>query len=91
MKVTKRQLRRIIKEERAKLNELGEDIPMLPENELEYAVDEFVEAAVKVGMTADQAENAIMSIVRRVLDDSSLAGGDLDRSRYIDMTDPREL
>ena len=91
MKITKRQLRRIIKEERAKLNEIGEDIPMLPENELEYAVDDFVEAAVKVGMTADQAEDAIMSIVRRVLDDSSLDDGELDRSRYIDLTDPREM
>ena len=79
MKVTKNQLRRIIKEERAKLlSEASNDLL-----DLEFAIDEFVSSRVADGETdASVIHRAIVYVADKVLKDASLADGVIDKSRY---------
>ena len=83
MKVTKRQLRKIIKEEKSKL--LREDAGALDSAraELEFALDEFIEANVLAGVTDAQAVRYdAMSILDNLMSDHWAKTGDPDLSRY---------
>ena len=83
MRVTKRQLKRIIREEKQKL--LREDAGALDSAraELEFALDEFIEANVLAGVTDAQAVRYdAMGILDKLIDDHWARTGKPDLSRY---------
>lgn len=80
MKITKRQLKRIIKEERRRL--IREMHGMDTLNSLEFAISEYVQARVTEGETDP---SAIYREIVRVVDDylaDADFGGAIDSSRY---------
>ena len=85
MKVSKRQLKRIIREEKRQvLKEYGIRRPMTTEaDELEFALDEYIKARVSMGET-DQVR--IQDEIRAILDtlwaDVGMEYGQIDTSRY---------
>ena len=83
MKITKRQLRRIIKEEKAKLFEQGEFLQVEAASALEFAMDEYAQARAQQGM-ADGGilREEIETILNRWLSDVSLHTGEMDTSRW---------
>lgn len=100
MKITKKQLKRIIKEERAKilkeerakaLNErkyrhpkTGEDLFLM----LNDAIDKLLDQGMDTGELAAE----LRGLADDVEDSRSFADpGAEDKSKFIDMTDPREL
>ena len=83
MKITRKQLRRIIKEE--KQNILREDAGALDSAraELEFALDEFIEANVLAGVKDAQAvRHDAMGILDKLIDDHWARTGEPDLSRY---------
>ena len=83
MKITKNQLRRIIKEEKQKI--LREDAGALDSAraELEFALDEFIEANVLAGVKDAQAVRYdAMRILDALIDDHWSRTGEPDLSRY---------
>tara|TARA_Y100000310_G_scaffold340050_1_gene434593 strand:- start:12 stop:299 length:288 start_codon:yes stop_codon:yes gene_type:complete len=75
MKITKRQLKRIIKEEKAKLRE-GKSVAALEEN-LFNALDEWVQAVDEQmggGIPSQQLKGEVMSFVDGYFEDTDYAG-----------------
>ena len=89
MKITKRHLRRIIREEKRKiLKEQATHAPGEAEGELEFAIDEYIRARSSEGITdPSQVHREVVSILDRMIDDADL-GGEIDASRYITLRDP---
>ena len=86
MKITKRQLKRLIKEEKQKL--LKEVDTINAKNELEIVIDEYIKARVMDGVTdPSQVHREVVSVLDRMIDDADL-GGEIDASRYITLRDP---
>ena len=91
MKITKRQLRRIIKEEKQKLLREAFDGPFSRKaaDDLAFAMDEFIESRVKEGEEdASQLHREIVEIADSMLADAELSDGSIDASRYITLRDP---
>ena len=83
MKITKNQLRRIIKEERAKLLKESRRPSTPAADNLEFAMDEYIKARALDGETDQmniQAE--IQGIMDSLWDDVSMQYGQIDTSRY---------
>jgi hypothetical protein len=91
MKITKRQLRRIIREEKARLNE--EEDPnvvkakatnkLATEGALEFALDEYGKARANQDyMTARDLENEVTMVLEKWLADVTLSDGQIDTSRW---------
>jgi len=80
MKVTKRQLKRIIREEKRRL--INEMHGMDTKNALEFAISEYVQARVTEGQTDPSAiHREILQVADEYLADADL-GGAIDTSRY---------
>ena len=78
MKITKRQLRRIIKEEKRKLLREGSSAYM----DLQFALDEYIAARVAEGETDPSAiHREIIDVADNLLADAELDGA-IDTSRY---------
>jgi hypothetical protein len=95
MKITKRQLRRIIKEERAKLiaeqqgyrhPDTGEDMLKM----LSDIVDELMETDIDLKYLANEI-HGLAQDVEEIERQRAVKTGPGGGSRFIDMTDPREL
>ena len=87
MKITKRQLRRIIKEEKRKL--LSEVDTINAKNELELVMDEYIKARVMDGETdSSRLHREIVGIADSLLADAELGDGNIDTSRYVTLRDP---
>jgi hypothetical protein len=85
MKITKRQLRRIIKEEKQKLlKEYGIRRPMTTEADaLEFALDEYIKARVTIGENNQQRiQDEIQAIIDQLWNDVGMQYGEIDRTRY---------
>ena len=79
MKITKRQLKRIIKEEKQRL--LQEAAP--PAGALEFALDEYGKLRMnQEPLTARDLENEVTMILEKWLDDVTLPDGQVDTSRW---------
>ena len=85
MKITKRQLKRIIKEEREKLlKEYGIRRPMTAEaDNLEFALDEYIKERVLIGENNQQRINdEIQAVLDALWNDIEMKYGEIDRSRW---------
>jgi len=83
MKITKRQLRRIIKEEKQRL--LQEAYSVVPQSAgaLEFALDEYGKLRMnQEPLTARDLENEVTMILKKWLDDVTLGDGQVDTSRW---------
>ncbi len=83
MKITKRQLRRIIKEEKARLlNEFRR--PQTTEaDELEFALDEYIKARVAAGESDQQRiSEEIRAVMDQLWADVGMEYGKIDQSRW---------
>ena len=79
MKVTKRQLQRIIKEEKAKLNE---NARREARQNFEFAADDLIAAYIKDGINDPSGiHRAMVDIIDNLIADASL-DGEIDSSRY---------
>jgi hypothetical protein len=78
MKITKRQLRRIIKEEKQLLQEAAPSA-----GALEFALDEYGKLRMnQEPLTARDLENEVTMILEKWLDDVTLDNGQVDTSRW---------
>ena len=86
MKITKRQLRRIIKEEKQRLlQEAAGSMQTVADNAgaLEFALDEYGKLRMnQEPLTARDLENEVTMILDKWLDDVSLPDGQVDTSRW---------
>ena len=81
VKITKRQLRRIIKEEKQRL--LQEQEAGSPAGALEFALDEYGKLRMnQEPLTARDLENEVTMILDGWLDDVTLSDGQVDTSRW---------
>jgi hypothetical protein len=92
MKITKRNLRRIIKEEKVKLLSEQQDPNVVKakasnklatDGALEFALDEYGKARTNQDfMTARDLENEVTTILEKWLSDVTLNNGQVDTSRW---------
>jgi hypothetical protein len=91
MKITKRQLRRIIKEEKRRLDEQQDPnvVKAMTSNKfetegaLELALDEYGKIRTNQdALTAGDLENEVMTIFEKWLSDVTLNNGQVDTSRW---------
>ena len=85
MKLSKQQLRKIIKEEKQKLlKEYGFRRPMTTEaDNLEFALDEYIKTRVTAGENNQQRiQDEIQAIIDQLWDDIGMQYGEIDRTRY---------
>jgi hypothetical protein len=91
MKITKRQLRRIIREEKRRLDEQQDPnaVKAMASNKfetegaLEFALDEYGKMRTNQdSLTAGDLENEVMTILEKWLSDVTLNNGQVDTSRW---------
>jgi hypothetical protein len=83
MKVTKRQLKRIIKEERTAL--MKEGYPQTAETDaLEFAIDDYIKSRVLNDDEDDPAvlKSELMDVLDTAIDNATFGSDWIDKSRY---------
>ena len=94
MKITKRQLRRIIKEEKQKLQERDAGLDQVYDGIFDGVMDMLEQEAMAGGLdlsdsaVASAVADALKDAANQLVNDAKLSSG---APEFIDMTDPREL
>ena len=83
MKISKRQLKRIIKEERSKLLKEFRRPQTTEADNLEFALDEYIKERVLIGENSQQRINdEIQAVLDALWNDIDMEYGEIDQSRW---------